>query len=180
MFNTGNNNDANNNTSFFSDDTDKMSARLKLVAILTVILALSRLISFEIILFLSDLMTALMIYFYSLSQNKCMAIMTMINGVIQMIYAFIKIYNVFTVTKATWFSFYNSLLFLIAIYAIVVYGLVCYYAYVGIVKYEHTGFGLPTTVNNNRGMPVSSNYGAISENNNNKFAAFSGKGVTVG
>lgn len=166
-----------------NSDEEKMNSRLKNLTYMTIVLGIARIVSLDIMLMISDLLTALMIYFYSQSKNKCMPIFCMINGVIGIIYALVKFFPAWSLAKAHWFSFYQSLIVIIALYAIVVYSFICYLSYLGIVKYE-MGFGFGSLQNypQQSSYGVSSNYGAIStgQNNDTKFAAFSGKGTTLG
>jgi hypothetical protein len=139
---------------------------------MTVILAVLRIISLDIMLLVSDLLNALMVYFYSQSRNKCMAIFCGINGAIGIIYAFIKFFSFWSQAKAAWFSFYYSILVLVALYAIVVYSAMLYFAYIGYNKYQMMSL---------TSMPQSESYsyGVIASQKSN-FVAFSGKGTTIG
>lgn len=167
-------NDSSNNE---NEEEYTMSKRLFVLAIMTASLGLLRLASLDFMMMLSDLLTALMIYFYACSRTKCMAIFCMINGVIGIIYAIMRISPSIAVSKGNWFNFYYFLLTLIAFYAFLVYAAICYYALVGILKYP-MNFGLPAYPQQENG--VSTNYGAISADTNNGFKAFSGKGTALG
>lgn len=106
-----------------------------------------------------------------------MAIFCMLNGGIGIIYAFIKIVQLYNIAKLNWFSFYHNILFLIGLYAIFVYLAICHLSYHGIIKYQ-MGFGSPQGQSTNYGTSYGSTN--ISEENKNKFTAFKGKGQIVG
>lgn len=171
-----NKNDVGNNQ-YENEDELTLTKRLRILAIMTIVLAILRLLSLDIIGILGDLLTALMIYFYSQTKTKCMAIFCLFNGGIGLIYAFIKISQMYTLTKINWFNVYYMLLFLISLYDIFVYLAICYLSYLGITKYQ-MGFDSSQIPAANNG----SNYGAINVNNhnNNNFTPFHGRGQTVG
>lgn len=164
------------NTSLDAGEEDKLTRRLINLSICCLILALGRIIAGEIMLCISDILTAVMIYFYSQSKTKCMAIFCMINGVIGIIYSLAKFLPAWKLAKENWFHLYQTLLVVIALYAIIVYLIICYFSFVGIRKYE-MGLALPGGYDGNRN--VSSNYGAITSPEQN-YKPFSGKGVTLG
>jgi hypothetical protein len=176
----------NNNENTNSSRDEKLDKNLKILIGMTIILGISRIISLEIMAIISDLLTAVMIYFYMIQKNKCMAIFLAINGGIGIIYAVFKFFPAYSALKGNWFSFYYFVLFIIATYSLIVYGLICYAAYDGIQKYEMAGFGLPLPGNYNsqsQNTGVSTNYGALESQNpetNTGFKAFSGKGVALG
>ncbi len=163
-------NDIENQTTDLEEQ--KMIKNLKTLTWMTIILAVLRIISVDIMLLLSDLLTALMVYFYAQSRNKCMAIFCGINGAIGLIYAVIKFFSSWSLAKGAWFSFYQNILVLIAIYAIVTYSAMLYLAYLGINKYQMIPFpSMP--------QAETSNYGAVDTQKSN-FVAFGGKGTTIG
>jgi hypothetical protein len=180
-----NNNDIERNSSS-QDEEAQMTKKLKILMYMTIALAICRIISLDILVLISDLLTALMIYFYNQSKNKCMAIFCLINGVIGIIYALMKFFPAITLMKSHQFAFYYVLLWFIALYALVVYSLICYYSVVGMRKYEMTGSPFmmgSANSNTNNSNYNSSNYGAIPTNDTaakTNFVAFTGKGMTVG
>jgi hypothetical protein len=156
------------------DDFDnKITKCLRALTVMVAVLAFSRLLSFEILTMIGEIMTAIMIYLYSLSQNKCMAIFCMINGVIGMLHSFFSIFHTFPLMKTNWFSFYYSLLFTISLYSILVYLLICYFSYFGLIQNSQNDTGL---------LPTATSYGAITVDNKNtkSFIPFEGKGTIVG
>lgn len=164
-------------------DEEKMNSNLKLAITLTIVLAGLRVISFDIMSLFSDLLSALMIYFYMQSKNKCMAVMTGINGSLGIIYAVIKFFPAWVVAMTKWFSFYYTSLLLITVYAVVVYSFILYLAYLGYKNYVWTGFGIPSIPSipsPQANYNVSSNYGAIDNARNSNFKVFGGKGTTLG
>lgn len=163
-------NDIENQTN--DADELKIITKLKSLTYMTIVLAVLRIISLDIMLLISDLLSALMIYFYAQSRNKCMAIFCGINGAVGLIYATIKFFSSWTVAKNNWFSLYYTLILLIAIYSLVIYSMMIYYAYVGYKRYEMFSTGLP--------QQQSSNYGSVISEQKSNFVAFSGKGTTLG
>jgi hypothetical protein len=162
-----------NNSHSIEEYESKIIKSLHILTIMTLVLAVSRLFSLEIMTMIGELMTAFMIYFYSQSRNKCMAIFCMINGSIGLIYGILRIISTFPAMKANWFSIYSTILFLISLYALVVYSLICYYAYIGIVD---------SNQNNSGFLPSSTNYGAIISDNKppKSFIPFEGTGTVIG
>jgi hypothetical protein len=177
MFNNDIENNSNRN---LPQEEEKMNSMLKTAITLTIILAVLRILSFDIMSLFSDLLSALMIYFYMQSRNKCMAVMTGINGSLGIIYAVIKFFPAWVVAMTKWFSFYYTILLLTTIYAVGVYGFILYLAYLGYKNYEWTGFGIPTPQSGQGNYNVSSNYGAIDNPRNSNFKVFGGKGTTLG
>jgi hypothetical protein len=172
-----------NTTNSQENDENNFGKKIKNAMIMTVILAVARILGLEIMMLISDLLSALMLYFFLTSRNKCMAIMTGINGGMGVIYAFIKFFPAWTLASKNWFSIYHSLLLCISVYALVVYSFVLYLAYKGYIRYEATGFGFGPSQGQSQGQnnyTVSSNYGAIDNKANSNFKAFTGKGVTMG
>lgn len=156
-----------------SDSSQKITNYLQTLTIMVVVLACTRLLSLDIFTLIGELLTALMIYFYSLHINKCMAIFCMISGVLGGIRSVMNIIHTISAMKENWFSEYYTLIFLIALYSLVVYSLICYFAYFGLVD---TSTDEPGT------LPHGSNYGAVDINNQNtkSFVPFDGKGTVLG
>jgi hypothetical protein len=173
MFNFSKNEFNSNNDDNVNSFENNIAKSLRILTIMTVILACSRLLSFEIMTMIGELMTAVMIYFYSQSRTKCMAIFCMINGAIGLIYAVLRIFITFSSMKANWFNLYSTLLFSISLYALMVYSLICYFAYFGIIENNQSTGGF---------FPTSSSYGAILTDNKatKSFVPFDGKGTIVG
>jgi hypothetical protein len=154
-------------------EDSNISYKLKVLAIMTLVLAASRMIiSFEILLCFGDLTTALIIYFYFKSKTKCMAICCMIYGSIGIVYALIKFFNMWSLAKTLYMDFYQVVLILINLYSIIVYSFLCYMSYNGIKTYE-IGFSIPPAASQlDNGNAISTNYGAISAGftaNNEKY-----------
>jgi hypothetical protein len=155
---------------------------LKITALVvqSFILGLLRLVTLDLMALISDLLTSLMLYFYMQSKTRCMAILTAINGVIGLIYAVFKFFPSFFAFKGegTMLSF---IVFATSVFAIYVYGSICYYAYYGIANFKDNMFmpAAPTQQTNNFG-DIESNYSTIPSSGNMKFTAFAGKGTVLG
>ena len=182
MFNnTNNNNDPETNIQHNNESSDeaKMSYWLLNLTYMTIALAILRILNIDILLMISDLLSALMLFFFYKSKTKCMAIMCLINGVVGIIYALIKIIPAFKVPL----TLYTSLLFLVLSYAIIVYSLICYVSAVGYNKCQATGFPGGMGMSGQRQSPTAGtaygDYGAAAETKP-LFTAFSGKGTTIG
>ncbi len=161
--------------------SDLMTKRLFYLAGMTVALGLLRLASLDIMFLISDLLTALMVYFYATSKSKCMALFCMINGVIGIIYAIVKFFPAFNQCKEEWFTFYPTFLLLVSIYACFVYSLICVVAGLGLKDGEGS-LGLPGIggASSSQNASPSSNYGAVSQPaSSGNYTAFSGKGHTI-
>lgn len=170
MFNFFKNAFNTNNSSSFNESDYKTIKYLHILTIMIVVLAFCRLLSLEIMTMIGELMTALMIYFYSQSRTKCMAIFCMINGVIGLLYSIFRIFSIFSAIKANSFNLYSSILFSISLYSLIIYLLICYFSYIGISGSNQNDQGFFST---------SSNYGAIITENKS-FIPFEGKGTVVG
>ena len=114
-----------------------------------------------------------------------MAIFCLLNGVIGIIYALVKFFPAWNTAKDNWFNLYYNVLFIVSFFAFVVYSAICYFSYLGLMKYEMSGFGFGSSPLNpntqSTGYTISSNYGAISNNKENeKFVPFGGKGTALG
>jgi len=154
----------------------KMTNKLIIAFFMTIVLAILRIFSFEIMNLISDLMTALLIYFYMESRNKCMAIFTGINSGLGIIYSVAKLCNVGpTAIK----NGSGSFALIIGIYSLVVYLYIMYLAIIGYRRYSGLGmnFGqqLQASPSTNYG-----NYGVITINTQPSYTPFAGKGTTIG
>ena len=134
--------------------------------IMTFILAALRIFNFDIWTIIGDLMTALVIYFFIKGPNKCMALMTLINGGMSIIYALMKFFPA-TSALINDYTFYSFILFSIALYALIVYSMLSYYSYYAYNNLNDNTFGLQND--------VETNYASIPA-----YKPFAGKGTVLG
>ena len=114
-----------------SDDFEqRMKKNLLYVTIMTVVLACSRLLSLSISSLIRDLIIAGLIYATSFHQNKFTATLCMITGVLGVISSVFGIIYAFVSMTLGLFNIISIIKFLIAIYSLSVYALICYFAYV--------------------------------------------------
>jgi hypothetical protein len=104
------------------DFEQRMKKNLLHVTIMTVVLACSRLLSLSIGSLLGDLIVAGLIYATSIHQNKFTATFCLLTGVLGIVS------SVFGIISA--FVSISIIKFLITIYSLLVYTLICYFAYV--------------------------------------------------
>jgi hypothetical protein len=142
----------------------------------TVFLGMLRLIAFDVMAMISDILTALMLYFYATAKTKCMAILTMINGVLGLLYGGFR-FTTYAMVFKTEASPYAFVLLAIAIYGLAVYSFICYYAYYGLRNFSNNL--MPQLESGTGNNDIESNYGAI-PNSKPRYTAFSGKGTSVG
>jgi hypothetical protein len=155
-----------------SNDFD---VKMKLLVIQTIVLGMLRIVSLDIMALISDILTALMLYFYANAKTKCMAILTAVNGCIGLLYGIFRFIT-------AWFYFkdvgtgYAVLLFAISIYGLFIYSYICYYAYYG---YKNFQDNLIPQQYSSGAADIENNYGAITTSKP-RHTAFSGKGTLVG
>jgi hypothetical protein len=154
----------------------KMTNKLIIALFMTILLAVLRIFSFEIMNLISDLMTALMIYFYMESRNKCMAIFTGINSGLGIMYSVSKLCNV---GPSAIKNGSGSFALIIAIYALVVYTYIMYLAIIGYRRYSGIGMNFGPQLQDSPSTNYG-NYGVITTHTQTSYTPFSGKGTTIG
>ncbi len=172
------NNKDKNNQSEMSNDINKKSLnqltvqeKIKFTSFLTLALALLRIFSFDILLLIGEIVTSIIVYFYSLWNNKCMAIIVSINGLSGFIFSFIRIFIHFFTAKTESFGYTSTMGLIISIFATGVYGLILYFGYYGLKNFDVINFGEENNKKHNKHEVFhdnSSDYGAIGEENINK------------
>jgi len=167
---------------------DKLEGHYKFSGILILVLSCLRLISLDFFNIISDLITVCMIYCAYMQKSKLMAIFCLVNGVIGTLFAGVAFFRIISFLTG---KFYTVIVFLIILYA-----MLCY-LYLGIISYFAMTYytrGCPCDQNNasnpnnfNSYNSSGERYGGINQPNQanqeetgTKFAAFTGKGVTVG
>ena len=188
------NNENGHNNSHASNDFNKKSLdeltiqeKIKLTAFLVLALALLRIFTFDLIIMLGEIVTSIFVYFYSLWNNKCMAIVVIINGISGFIFSFIRIFIYFFTAKSESFGYASTMGFIISIFATGVYGLILYFGYYGFKNFELLNFGKNSKDKENEHHQThehnpTSDYGAIGKNNteHNVFDDFSSKAKNIG
>jgi hypothetical protein len=112
------------------DFEQRMKKNLLHVTIMTVVLACSRLLSLSIGSLLGDLIVAGLIYATSIHQNKFTATFCMLTGVLGIVSSVFGIISAFVSMTIGLFNIISIIKFLITIYSLLVYALICYFAYV--------------------------------------------------
>lgn len=166
------------------NNTNKIKISTRTLMILAIVLAVCRLIPLDILAMISDLLTALMLYFYMQSPNQCMAIFVIFNGIMGLFSSVGKIVQVINLINKNDFNCISLIIICIAIYAVILYLIICMFGF-----FEMNKDNQQQPVYNNQYLqsaPVNANYGAIPTNdqdNNIKtsnFVAFTGKGTALG
>jgi cytosine/uracil/thiamine/allantoin permease len=164
---------------------DKITSRLSMVCTMIIILTFSRLLVFDILSMINDIITAFILFFTYKTRNSFMAIFCMLNGIIGFLVTIAKVVTDMS-TFASHTGSYRLRYILVLIYAFIVYILVMFYSYHAIKIYGQgqSMLGPRSVVNsptNNYGAVPSNNYGPVSNNQNTGgFQAFSGKGTKLG
>ena len=166
------------------ETSNKIFISTRTLMIMTIVLAICRIVTIDIFLMISDLLTALMLYFYMQNSNQCMAIFVMINGVMGLFSSIGKTVQVFNFVYNNEFTAFSFISLLIVCYSILLYIIICIFSYFELNK--PNSFQTDNFIFNQR-APTNANYGAIptsEETNNNilkdKFVPFGGKGTTLG
>lgn len=165
------NRDIENSSEKLSLNEEDLTHKFKLSITFLIVLASLRIFNLDFLWILSDLISAAVIYFTFTSKSGLMAIFSLVNGIIGIIYALIKGFNDYKLSLNSNGIKFFYLIFLI-FYSLFVYSFVTYYSYKAINIYKRD-FGTPS-----QNAP-SSNYGAISTETKSNFKAFSGKGYTL-
>lgn len=180
------NNDTSNEINKKSLDELTIQEKIKLTAFLVLALALLRIFTLDLLIMLGEVVTSVIVYFYSLWNNKCMAIVVIINGVSGFIFSFIRIFIYFFTAKSESFGYASTMGFIISIFATGVYGLILYFGFYGFKNFELLNFGKNSKERNNNGNNanehnLTSDYGAIGKNTeNNPFDDFGSKAKNIG
>jgi len=155
-----------------SFDELSIADKIKLLSFLVLALALLRIFTLDLIIMIGEFITAILVYFYSMWNNKCMAIVVLINGISGFIFSFIRIFTSLWAAKTESFSYLSVMAFIISIFATIVYGLILYFGHYGLKNFDMINFGKnkekKNDHNNNDSMEknVTSDYGAIGKNEN--------------
>lgn len=186
------NNENGNEDSYVSNDINKKSLdeltvqeKIKLTAFLILSLALLRIFTLDLLIMLGEFVTSIIVYFYSIWNNKCMAVVVIINGVSGFIFSFIRIFIYFFTAKSESFGYSTTMGLIISIFATGVYGLILYFGYYGFKNFELLNFGKKerNEENDNNGKNPTSDYGAIGRNshtNINNLDDFGNKAKNIG
>ena len=134
--------------------------------LMTFVLAALRVFNFDFWNIIGDLMTALVIYFFIRGPNKCMALITLLNGGISLINGLMRFFPAFS-TLTNEFTLYSFILFSITLYGLIIYSMLCYYSY-----YAYNNLNDNTFESQN---DVETNYASIPQ-----YKPFSGKGTVLG
>ncbi len=154
-----------------SDIMKSLDKKFKSVYVGLLILTGLRLLNFDIWTMISDAMTALMVYFFLRGPNKCMALIVLINGVVSEIYGVLRLNNAWNGYRMQG-NFLNFILVAIGVYAIIVYTMMTYYAYIGYTNLNDNTSIMP---NND----VESGYQSMNAPVSN-YKPFAGKGTVIG
>lgn len=172
-----------NNNDYNKDFEQKYLQRLKILLYMMVALSICRLFSLEILGMFTDAIGSLMIYMYIINRGKCMAIFLCINSVMGLFVGFSKSYQLYYISISNNNLGLFNFLFIVSIYALIVYFFEFYISVVGINKYSWENL-LGIGQNNQNTNTYSNNiYGAISQNdntnnnnNNRGYVPFGGPG----
>jgi hypothetical protein len=181
--NSHENNSASNDINKKSLDELTIEEKIKLTAFLVLALALLRIFTLDLLIMLGEIVTSIIVYFYSLWNNKCMAIVVSINGISGFIFSFIRIFIYFFTAKSESFGYASTMGLIISIFATGVYGLILYFGYYGLKNFQLLNFGKKDkeNENNEHERNRSSEYGAIGKDtNNNPLDDFGTKAKNIG
>lgn len=178
-----NNKNENLNNSHDSNRSDFSFARLKelsiqekikITAFMMISVAVLRIFSFEIFVMLGELISSIIVFLYSLWNNKCMAILVAINGISGFVYSFISIIKNLLSLKSENFGYVSVINLMVAIFSTLVYACVIYLAHYGLKHFELLKFGKHEDRHKEKdeNEGIVSEYGAIGKDKdiNNSFS----------
>ncbi len=165
------NRDIENSSEKLSQDEEDISHKFKLSITFLIVLATLRIFNLDLLWTFSDLISAAVIYFTLTSKSGLMAIFSLVNGIIGIIYSIIKGVNDYKASLNSSGIKFFYLIFVI-FFSLFVYTFVSFYSYKAFKIYKRD-FGSQSQ------NPASSSYGAIATDSKSNFKAFSGKGYTT-
>jgi hypothetical protein len=174
-------NDGGNNNNNINNEDESVTRKLKILTTFLIILAICRLFIFDLFSMISDIITAFILYFTYITKNNFMAIFCILNGIIGVLFNLAKMLtDLEKLNKHT--GFFRFMFFFVFVSAIIIYLLITYYSYRAMKVYR------PQNPQMYGGGYQPQNYGALNNNNdtnpnnNNggRYAAFSGRGQSVG
>ena len=152
---------------------------------MTMMLAVTRLLTVEIFQMISDLLSALIVYFFisPYTRGKCTSIILIINGLIGFVNAVQRTIIVYAYFELEG-GFFLSLLLVIAFYGIIVYSLISLIGILGCgrTQWEFGGVGIMGSNQVGDGQ-VSGGHivnNQINDEERRGFVAFQGRGTAVG
>jgi hypothetical protein len=112
------------------EDEETLTLRFKYCAVGLLILALLRLVIFELNWMISDIISAIIVYFTYTSKSGVIAICCMINAMISLSYSISKLftdtYFLLHFSHSTWFGFFTIFLFFLST---TLYFLIMFFSY---------------------------------------------------
>jgi len=147
-----------------------------------IVLAFGRLFILDIFSMISDIITAFILYFTYTTKNNFMAIFSLLNGIIGILFTLAKgITDMAQLSKHT--GFFRFMFIVVFIYALLVYILVIFYSYKAMGIYQDFMGQQQAPQGGPRydSTAPSRNYGAVDVNNAPRnYVPFSGTGTTLG
>ena len=119
----------------------KMSEKIKLTAFMIIAMAVLRIFSFDIFVMIGELLTSIIVYLFSIWNNKCMAILTGINGIAGLLFSFIQIFKSLNDARKEKFGYISTINVIVSIFSTFVYAIVCYLSYYGFRHFDLLRFG---------------------------------------
>lgn len=164
-----------------SNNEEVITKRLAMVTTMLIVLAFCRLFILDIFSMISDIITAFILYFTYTTRNNFMAIFSLMNGIIGIIFTLAK--GIGDMTQLSKHSgIFRFMFIVIFTYALIVYFLVIFYSYKGIKTYGNQmgGWQQQQQGGGYQATSPSPNYGAVTEPPRANYVPFSGKGTTLG
>jgi hypothetical protein len=150
----------------------EISEKIKVTAFMIIGIAVFRIFSFEIFIMLGELLSSVIVFLYSIWNNKCMAILVAINGISGFVYSFISIFRNLLALKSENFGFLSVLNLIVSLFSTFIYGIVIYLAHYGFKHFELLKFGKHEDRHRERNANQNntSQYGALDKDLNNSFS----------
>lgn len=151
----------------------QISEKIKLTAFMIIAMAVLRIFSFDLFVMIGELLTAIIVYLYSIWNNKCMAVLVAINGISGFVYSFIQIFRNILTAKSEKFGYIATINLIVSIFATLVYGIVIYLAYYGFRHFEllkfakHDDKETKENKEDNANGNETSQYGALEKDDTN-------------
>ena len=144
-----------------------ISEKIKLTAFMMIAMAILRIFSFDLFVMIGELLTAIIVYLYSIWNNKCMAVLVAINGISGFVYSFVQIFKNILTAKSEKFGYIATINLIVSIFATLVYGIVVYLAYYGFKHFDLLRFGKHEDrhLDKEKDANETSEYGALDRDN---------------
>ena len=149
----------------------EISEKIKLTAFMMIAVSVLRIFSFELFVMIGELLSSIIVFLYSMWNNKCMAVLVLINGISGFVYSFISIFKNILLAKSEKFGYISVVNLIVSLFSTLVYAIVIYLAHYGFKHFELLRFGKheDRNINKEKNGNDTSQYGTLEKDLNNSF-----------